>query len=53
MPEPDEYVTEESIEHELEDLIREATQRPITDDEAHFIAFQCGVRYARNFQHAR
>lgn len=45
MPEPDEYVTEQDLEHELEDLISESTTRPLTHDEAQFVAFQCGVRF--------
>lgn len=40
-------VTDRDLEHELEGIIGEALKRPLTPDEAHCVAFHCGVRFIK------
>ena len=50
-PEEDEfYVTMTSIRQEIEEVLAEATQRPITDDEAQLLAFWCGAKYTKRLK---
>jgi hypothetical protein len=50
-PEDGQPITDREMEQELEEIITEAMKRPLTADEAHCVAFHCGVRFTKPWSH--